>query len=82
MSNSEQDFEVTFTKLVYGGEALSRLPDGRAVFVPFALPGETARIRLVFEKRNFARGELVEILNASPDRIAPRCAHFTAILYP
>ncbi len=77
MNPSGQEFEVTFSKLVYGGEALSRLPDGRAVFVPFALPGETARIRLVFEKRNFARGELVEILSPSPQRINPRCVHFT-----
>jgi 23S rRNA (uracil1939-C5)-methyltransferase len=28
------------------------------------------------EKRNFARGELVEILEASPKRITPRCKHF------
>jgi 23S rRNA (uracil1939-C5)-methyltransferase len=60
----------------YGGECFGRLPDGKAVFVPFALPGEKVRIRLVEEKRGFARGELIEILESSPDRIAPRCPHF------
>lgn len=68
---------VTLTAHAYGGESLGRLPDGRAVFVPFALPGETARIRLVEEKRGFARGEVVELLAASPERAMPRCVHFT-----
>jgi 23S rRNA (uracil1939-C5)-methyltransferase len=58
------------------GDAMGRLPDNRAVFVPFGLPGERVRIRLTEEKRNFARGELVEIIEASPQRIVPRCIHF------
>ena len=70
------DIEVELTTLVYGGDALGRLPDGRAVFVPYALPGERARVRLVEEKRGHARAELVEILRASPERIRPRCLHF------
>jgi 23S rRNA (uracil1939-C5)-methyltransferase len=55
---------------------MGRLDDGRAVFVPFGLPGERVRLRLTEEKRGFARGELVEILQVSPDRIIPRCRHF------
>ena len=39
-----------------------RLPDGRAIFTPFVLPGETARVRLTEEKRGYVRGALVEIL--------------------
>ncbi len=69
-------YAVSLDKLVYGGEAMGRLPDGRAVFVPFGLPGETAQIKLVEEKKGFARGELLEILKPSPDRITPRCKHF------
>jgi len=55
---------------------MGRLEDGRAVFVPFGLPGERVRIHLTEEKRNFARGELVEILDPSPKRIEARCIHF------
>ena len=55
---------------------MGRLEDGRAVFIPLAMPGELVRIRLVEEKRNFARAELVEIVEASPERIKPRCRHF------
>jgi len=70
------EHEITLTTFTYGGDALGRLEDGRAVFVPFGLPGERVRIRLTDEKRNFARGELVQVLAASPYRIIPRCIHF------
>ena len=56
---------------------MGRLPDGRAVFVPFALPGERVRIDILEEKRGYARVRLVEILEPSPERILPRCPHFT-----
>jgi 23S rRNA (uracil1939-C5)-methyltransferase len=75
-ANTQKIFDILLEKLTYGGDAMGRLDDGRAVFVPFGLPGEWARVRLTEEKRNFARGELVEILEASPQRIAPRCIHF------
>ncbi|SRR6266498_2789905 len=75
-ADKQDTFNILLERLTYGGDAMGRLNDGRAVFVPFGLPGERVRIRLTEEKRNFARGELVEILDASPDRIIPRCKHF------
>ena len=56
---------------------MGRLPDQRAVFVPFGLPGEKVRVRLTEEKKNFARGEIVEILEAASERITPKCKHFS-----
>ncbi len=53
--------------------------EGRAIFVPFGLPGEIVRARIVEERKNFARAELVEIVKPSPDRITPKCAHFFSI---
>jgi len=75
-------YQITLEKLTYGGDAMGRLPDptgagGRAVFVPFGVPGETVRIQLTQEKQNFARGEILEILKPSPDRIQAKCKHFT-----
>jgi len=69
-------YEITLVTMTYGGDAMGRLPDSRAVFVPFGLPGERVRVRLVEEKKNFARGEIVEILEPSPDRIGANCKHF------
>ncbi len=71
------EHEVTLTTLTYGGEAMGRLSDGRAVFVPFGLPNERVRVRLTEEKKGFARGEILEISESSPERITPRCIHFS-----
>ena len=77
-------YDIQLEKFTYGGEAMGRIPDpetgtgGRAVFVPFGLPGETVRVELVEDKKGFARGRLLEILQSSPDRITPKCRHFEA----
>ena len=73
-----QEFEIDLLTMVYGGDAMGRLPDGRAVFVPFGLPGERVRARIIEEKKGYARGQLIEIMRPSPLRIAARCPHFTA----
>ncbi|MGZ9221819.1 MAG: class I SAM-dependent RNA methyltransferase, partial [Anaerolineales bacterium] len=74
--NTQKTFDLLLEKYTYGGDAMGRLDDGRAVFVPFGLPGERIRIRLTEEKRNFARGELIEIIEPSSKRISPLCIHF------
>ena len=76
MNSQKPTIDVKLDKLTYGGEAMGRLPDGRAVFVPFGLPGEDVRVRLVYEKNSFARGELLEVLTESAERISPKCKHF------
>ena len=67
---------VRIEKLVYGGDGLGRLPDSRAVFVPFTLPGEVVELQIVQEGKKFARGKLISVLESSPARIQPRCRHF------
>jgi len=69
--------DVRIDNLTYGGDGLGRLVDGRVVFVPYAIPGELVRLKLVEDKPRFARAELVEVLEASADRVIPRCQHFT-----
>jgi len=71
----DKPVEIVLTALSYGGEAIGRY-NGRAVFVPFALPGETVSARIIEDRKNFARAELVDVVKASPERIAPRCQHF------
>lgn len=66
---------VQIEKPVYGGASLARV-EGKAVFVPLALPGEQARIRIVEEKRGYATAEVDEIVAPASERIAPGCRHF------
>lgn len=67
---------VRLTNYIFGGDCLGRLPDGRAVFVPFTIPGELVRIQLVEEKRSYCRAAVLEIIEPSPQRINPLCSHF------
>ena len=73
--------QLTIEKLIYGGEGLARLPaddrgPGKAVFVPFVLPGERVEATLREQKPSFARAHADRILEASPRRIQPRCPYF------
>lgn len=63
--------ELELTDLAYGGDAVGRHA-GRAIFVAGGLPGELVRARLIRERNNYARAELVEVLRPSPDRVEPR----------
>ena len=49
---------------------------GKKVFVAGALEGETVRFQRRKRRRNFDEAELLEVLDASPSRIEPRCAVF------
>jgi 23S rRNA (uracil1939-C5)-methyltransferase len=70
------EFEVSIQSLVYGGSGMGRLADGRAVFIPFTLPGEKVKARVKEEKKGFVMAETLEILQPSPQRIIPRCPHY------
>jgi len=67
------DEVVHVEKMAAGGDALAHLADGRVVFVDGALPDETVRVAVTTNKRDFARGLVVEVLQPSPHRITPPC---------
>jgi predicted RNA-binding protein with TRAM domain len=56
-----------------GGSCVAR-HEGRVVFVRYALPGERVRVRVVTDKDSYWHADVVEVLEASPDRIEPLCA--------
>jgi 23S rRNA (uracil1939-C5)-methyltransferase len=66
--------QLTLTAIAHGGAALGR-HEGRVLFVPGAIPGETVRAEIVEDKGRFAHAGLIEVLSPSPDRVAPRCPH-------
>jgi len=55
---------------------VGRREDGKPVFVAGALPGETVRAALERRHRTYDEAVAVEVLEASPDRVEPRCPHF------
>ena len=57
------------------GGAVGRLDDGRVVFVRHGLPGELVRVDVTEMTSKFSRGDAVDILEASPDRVAPPCRY-------
>ncbi len=63
-------------KIVFGGEGLGRLPNGKVLFVPFVLPGEKVKVRITKEDKDFAEGEPVEILEESPFRTEAKCKYY------
>ena len=70
--------ELVAEKVVAGGEALARGADGRVVLIEGAIPGERVRVELHNVKKTFARGRILEVLEPSPDRVAPPCPHVAA----
>lgn len=62
--------------IAFGGEGVGRHGD-LVVFVPFVLVGETVEVEILELKKRFARGRLLNVLQASPDRVAPPCPHFS-----
>jgi 23S rRNA (uracil1939-C5)-methyltransferase len=71
MAESREE-ELRVEKLVAGGDGLASM-GGKAVFVPFALPGERVLARIASEKRDYARAELVRVLEPSPRRVEAPC---------
>jgi 23S rRNA (uracil1939-C5)-methyltransferase len=67
---------IELTGASFGGEALGRLDDGRVVFVPMALPGEQALVRLREVRRDYARAELLAVERPAPGRRPAPCAHY------
>lgn len=68
-------FEAIITDLTHDGRGVARR-DGKAVFVSGALPGERVMAEQTAKNRHFDEARTLDVLEASPDRVAPRCPHF------
>ncbi|MET4806535.1 TRAM domain-containing protein [Limibacillus sp. MBR-115] len=67
--------ELTVTGLGGRGDGLANF-EGRPVFLPGALPGERVLARLTSPKAGGFRGEILELIQPSPDRVEAECPHF------
>ncbi|MDH3532674.1 MAG: 23S rRNA (uracil(1939)-C(5))-methyltransferase RlmD [Gammaproteobacteria bacterium] len=61
--------------VTHDGRGIAELP-GKKVFVAGALSGEQVRFQRRKSRRSFDEAELLDVIEASPQRIEPRCAVF------
>ncbi|WP_230979587.1 23S rRNA (uracil(1939)-C(5))-methyltransferase RlmD [Steroidobacter gossypii] len=72
---SAQPETAKITDLSHEGRGVAHV-DGKTVFIDDALPGELVEWRRIKRGRNFDEGQLLRVIEPSPDRVEPRCIHF------
>ncbi|HXW58640.1 MAG TPA: 23S rRNA (uracil(1939)-C(5))-methyltransferase RlmD [Solirubrobacteraceae bacterium] len=71
-----EELELVVESLAFGGEGVARLGDGGyVVFVAGAVPGDRVRAVVHKRKRHYAHARTLEVLEPSPERIAPLAGH-------
>lgn len=69
--------ELVIDRIVTGGDGFTRL-SGMPIFVPRTAPGDRVRVRVTERRKDYARGEVVEVLDPGPGRVEPECPHYAA----
>lgn len=67
--------KLRIEKQIYGGAGLAR-HEGKAIFVPFTLPGESVEAQITQDHGSYANADLEKLLEASPQRAHPPCPYF------
>lgn len=73
---SQQTVRVTIDRLSYGPAGVGRV-DGRVLFVPGTVPGDTVEVLIEEEKKNYARGRVATLVAPSLHRRTPPCPYVT-----
>jgi 23S rRNA (uracil1939-C5)-methyltransferase len=73
---SKETHIIDIHDLSRGGAGVGRLENQKIVFVPYTLPGDRVKIRLLSTQKNYSNAELVELTHPSPQRVQPRCKVF------
>ncbi len=74
---------IEITGVAAEGKALARVrlheedENKIVVFIPFGAPGDIADIKLDRKKHSYAEGHIENLVSPSPQRVHPRCRHFT-----
>lgn len=69
------EVEVRVESLTNLGIGVARV-DGWVVMVPFTIPGERVRARIFRNFQTYSEADLLEVLEASSDRVEPECKLF------
>src|SRR5512137_2852740 len=69
--------QIRIEKIVYPGRRLG-LAEGKVVFTDRGLPGEAVEVEILKDRRSYAEGRTIRVVEPSPDRVEPRCGHYLA----
>ncbi len=69
------DFEAQIQSLSHDGKGVARI-DEKATFIQGALAGEKITFRYTNRKKSYDEGLVTSVIEASPDRVQPKCAHY------
>ena len=76
MQSVNKEYIIDITDMSSEGAGIGKI-DGFAVFVPFALKGEKVRIIITKMLKNYAIGQLVEVISTLPTGYNTFAASFT-----
>ena len=69
-----QKIRVTIEKVAHGGHFIAR-HEGAVIFVRHGIPGEVVDIRITSVGASFNRGDVIDVISASADRVKPPCKY-------
>ena len=76
LDRPRKPLEIELTGFAAGGKAVGRAPDGRIVFVEYAMPGERVLAEIATETPSYIEATTIEVREPSEQRVEPRCQYF------
>jgi 23S rRNA (uracil1939-C5)-methyltransferase len=67
---------ITIDAYAAEGKSIAHLEEGKVLFVENAIPGDIVNVRVTKDKKNWAEGKVLELVQPSPHRVEPFCPHF------
>lgn len=72
MIEKNKEYILDIVNTGYEGEGIAKI-DGYPIFIEGAILGEKVRVLIVKVKKSYAYGKILEIIEASKDRVEPKC---------
>lgn len=73
MVDKNKEYILDIVSIGYEGEGIAKI-EGYPIFIEGAILGEKVKVLIVKVKKNYAYGKLLEVIEASPERIEPKCS--------
>ena len=71
-----EEFSVITEKMIFGGYCIAK-HNGKNIFVPYAIPGEKLKVKIVKTLKDYDLAQIVSIQECSPHRCEPFCKLYT-----